>query len=1456
MTEILPDVTPERTYALLVGIEQYDTGLRPLPGAAADALGHAQWLIDNDVPPDHIRLCVSPLDTNRDHVRRTADRLGIVHHRAATERDIREVLAQHLPAVPQADLLWLTWSGHGLLPPDQKGELLPFADGLMAMSTDSLRDYLLHNPAYDHIARKVLLYDACRVTDPRPHTYGWVTFPGTAHKPRRRTELLSLHATQSGSAAYSHPDGGGLFTRAFLAKLNAAPGWPPDPAAIAHSLRDELQGQRLTADTDHWSGAPFRPTPPVHRPDSLPTHTEALTRLGAKGKFLTDTRLPYLPPDAHHETSPARILARLTNPADSTGYQDALRGILLTGPAGTGKTRTCLEVARHALDRGWQVFHPRQDEGLRAEQLLDGVREAVAHRRGSRVLLVLDYLDRYHSLDLRDLATLLHAEAEEGLHIACVAAVRPGARRDLESRGSRTLFAVVDLRTDETRRQTLARHIFKTVAPKAWTALGDTMADLCTTHPVLALLLSLELEQLAADGTLDPANPDVPRPGALIDWFDRRTREDLGPADDVAERLAATAAALTCVHTRDAVEKSADTVLRGRLATTADGTNGTPARTAVNGAKVVARLKSHGWLLTAEDPDDPDADLLDTIHDIVTDLFLGETCLLDGYTLDPDRPGELLDALHPDLRTLRRAVGHLNRWGTDLEGDAADELARACSTWLGTRQADILTLLRTTPDEGARTLITMISALPWRRAVVDHWDTLVTPWLAGAEHAHIRAFLTDAALNSAAAPAALLRAAHDWLTRHIPDDPDAVHLINALAHATTGHPDHYEQYVAGPTRDWLHHHGLTRQGRIRIHTLLRHTGHRPDIVTLAVHTAVEVAHQFRRELADERLLSTLLRAPSIPADHRFRLAEATHDWLVRYAAYEQANYLLRAALDSPQLADTTPIATFALEWLHHHGAKPIASYVLHNLLKSPALSPHLARRAVAAAHTWLAEERNASAVTASFVLAPLLYKTNIEAAPEAGAASAAAALAWLEEHPDLPEASFVLIDLLRYQDHALTDPDRADVTNTAITKALAWLSSHETPWERHLLQALLARRREMTPEQRHQAVQQALERMRKVPFTELRDSYVFRRLLPINGLPDALIEEALQRAQAWLQTHADHPLASFVLAPYLLQARLTRNDDALKTGVTHALRWLETHGDTPEASYVIHKLHAVRHTATDEHDPSTVARLIRGHVLRWVQAFPASGTSARLLAHAVGDPEEFGDDGPRQALDATRAWLAAQHRTPETSAGENLVLSALLTGLTPGTAVRAEAARHARDRLDLDTPAPTDDMVLRALLHEETMTGDLGPELIRAILDWMTAHGPTKSDNQLLTVLLRQDHLPVDTRTAIIRHTMNWLGSDHGLRQPGALILENLITALQDTPPPHPDVVPIALEWLRRNGHRAAAKHLLRALADHPPAAPHREEIEAHAARWLTLHPDATDDIRTYLTPYLPGRDQ
>ncbi|MER5752246.1 caspase family protein [Streptomyces sp. NPDC002088] len=1443
MTRTLPDVDPRRTHALLVGIEQYEAGLQPLPGAAADALGHARWLMDNGVPADHIRLCVSPLDSNREHVRSEAERLGITHCRTAGETDVRDVLQKQLRGLT-ADLLWFSWSGHGVQAPDGQGELLPFADGAMALPTTSVRDFLLHNPANDGIARKVLLIDACRLFRAQAHSYGQIQFPGTVHRPRPRTELLMLKATQSGSVAYSDPSGG-LFTRTLLRELRDTQGWPPDPAdladAIAAVLRADGRQALARPDDEHWTGARFRPAPLANRPESLRTHQEALTRLGAKGKFLTDTRLPYLPPAPGHETAPDRILARLTHSSDSTGYHDPLRGVLLTGPAGTGKTRTCLEVAQLALDRNWQVFHPRQDNGLDAEQLLDGIREAITHTPDSPVLLVLDYLDRYHSLDLRVLADHLHTEAEHGLRVACVASVRPGALKDLRNRGYRSLFAVVELRSDKTRQHDLAEHIFHTVALKARTTLGyDKMAELCTTHPVLALLLALELERLADDGTLDPEAADVPRPGALVDWFDRRTHEDLGPTSDPAELLAATAAALTCVHTRDAVEQAADTVLRHHPGTT-------------TGAHVVNRLTAHGWLLTAEDPDTPGTeDTLDTIHDIVTDLFLDETCLPDGYTLDPDTPGELLDALHGDLHTLRRAVGHLNRWGTDLKGRATDDLARACSAWLKNHRTDVLALLRQSPHDGTRTLVAMISAAPWRQAVVTHWNTLVTPWLDGAEPERIRAFLTDAALNCGEAPTELLEAAHDWLTQHTATDPGAIHLINALAHTgidPDDRTDHYEQYVAAHALAWLEHHGLSRASRGRIHTVLNHTGHSPAVAARAAHAAVELAYELRHEFATERLLTTLLRNAHIPPADRFRLANATHDWMARYGTHEVTSYIYTAALNSPLLPDATPVASFALEWLLYHGDKPVASFVLRALLKA-GLSPLIARQAVTRARTWLGDEKNARDPDASFVLAPLLHETNLQAAPDQAAAGAAAALAWLRRHPLLPETSYVLINLLKYQDNATADPDRATVTATALTAALNWLDTHDT-WDRQLLSALLARRHEMTQEQRIQAADAALTRMSDTPRTEPADSYVLSRLLLINELPETQLDDALRHALSWIDAHLDSPAASSVLASYLLCAHRGDRADALESGIDRALRWLGQHGATEEAGYVLEKLRPARHNATAGLDTSAVEHLVARHTLNWALTWPAHDSSTRLLVQAVRRPDDLGDDGRDQTLDAVRAWLAVRHRTPETEASENAVLNALLLSGPMDGDMEKDIVLFARNRLDLDHPAPSDDRVLRVLLYRCVRTETLDPEVIRATLDWLEAYAPTKTDDKLLGGLLRLRQTSPDTQREAVRHTMNWLRSPHGAGQPGSYVLESLIVALKDMPPPHPDVLPVALAWLRVNGYRAAAKYLLRALADYAPAI-HRPEIQAHADRWLAAHPDATDDIQTYLTAYLP----
>ncbi|MGW1801835.1 hypothetical protein ACWCQN_39475 [Streptomyces sp. NPDC001984] len=1252
--------------------------------------------------------------------------------------------------------------------------------------------------------------------------------------PAPRADELRLWAGASGSAIFCHGRLVGI-----AVEDNRTMGWRRLHAVPIHEALS-LPGFADLVSRHGHPGTTTATDELTRRPEWLRTHDEALTHLGAKGKFLTKDRLPYLPPDPGHKASPGKILTRLTGTSDSVGYGTPLRGVLLTGPAGAGKTRTCLEVAQRAVDEDWEVFHPRPDTDLRAEQLLDGVREAVSGHEG-QVLLVLDYVDRYHSLNLRDLAALLDAEAEHGLRISCVASVRPGALKDLANRGYQVLFTLVELSSDEERERTLARHIFERVAKKSLAVLGyERMADLCSTRPVLALLLALELERLAEARRLDPDASDAPRPGVLIDWFEQRTGEEFGQASDPVEPLAATAAALACIDTRDAVERAADTLLRR-------GTNAP----GITGAWVVARLKTHGWLLTTADYPE---ETLDVFHDIVTDLFLSQTCLPDGYTFAPNILQELLDALCGDIRSLRRAVGHLNRWGSDLNGTHHGELARACAIWLKVNSATVLDMARQAPDEGMRTLVSMFSATPWRRAVVDRWNTVVTPWLKGADPARVRTFLTDAALNCGQAPAALLQAAQGWLARHAADDPDAIHLVNALAHATTGPngpTDAYEQYVAAPARDWLDGHGTTRDGRILFHTLLRHTGHRPDIAAHAAHTAVELADDLSQELATGRLLTTLHRTEHLPATDRAQLAKATHEWLAKYGTHEQATYVYTATLPSPHLPRVDPIAVSALAWLRWHGDKPDASFVLKALLKTPDLHPDAVRRTVQYAHTWLSDEKNGLDASASFVLAPLLHEATLTAVPESAPKSARAALAWLERHPCLQAASFVLSNLLKYHDNATADPDSDIVTNRAFSATRTWLAANDT-WHRPLLRAYIAKRSDTQKEQSLEAVDAVLARMRTTPRTELDDSFVLRDLLSLNGLRRDQREEILRHAGSWLEAHPGDPQGSFVLAPYLYRSRHDNSREAHKAGIDRALRWLEKNSDSDTAAYVLVNLHSARHTATEGLDAPTVARLVSGHVLRWVRACPMHVRSTTLLYKTLMRRDALGDDGGRTALDAVQAWLAARDRTPETADEENRILNRLLVASLKYPDTLPHAARCAKNRLDLDHPGPGDDRVLQELLRHYTDDENPDPELMHAALDWLAAYIPNETAHRLLARLLNLRHAPHGERLATITHAMNQLRSPYGVYQTAGHVLAHLLITLQRTPHPHPDVLPVALSWLSKHGHRGSAKHVLHALAAYDPGLAHHPTLRTHAKDWAAAHPDATDDIQTYLTAYLP----
>ena len=62
----------EKTWAIVVGIEQYEFGAK-LPGAANHACRFARWLKDRGVPENQIKLFLSPLTENQN----VANGLGI-----------------------------------------------------------------------------------------------------------------------------------------------------------------------------------------------------------------------------------------------------------------------------------------------------------------------------------------------------------------------------------------------------------------------------------------------------------------------------------------------------------------------------------------------------------------------------------------------------------------------------------------------------------------------------------------------------------------------------------------------------------------------------------------------------------------------------------------------------------------------------------------------------------------------------------------------------------------------------------------------------------------------------------------------------------------------------------------------------------------------------------------------------------------------------------------------------------------------------------------------------------------------------------------------------------------------------------------------------------------------------------------------------------------------------------
>ncbi|GAA0302395.1 hypothetical protein GCM10010302_46100 [Streptomyces polychromogenes] len=250
---------PERVHALLVGIEDYPR--MPggaLPGAAADAMRLARWLRRRGVPGGNIRLLLAPMKDSWPALNTEARELGVAIEPVISRDQILDKLApsvrsvQSAPSapsrsVPEGDVLYVYWGGHGELDRgDRRLLLCPDASDADRRYLDlmDLRDYLTR-PDVASCRRQVFLVDACATFVPAGRTRRDVAVLPTGN--RVPVEQFMLLAAASGQAA-THRGAArtGAFSTAVMDWLEEhSPDLGTDLDALVAHVKEHFAGHRL-----------------------------------------------------------------------------------------------------------------------------------------------------------------------------------------------------------------------------------------------------------------------------------------------------------------------------------------------------------------------------------------------------------------------------------------------------------------------------------------------------------------------------------------------------------------------------------------------------------------------------------------------------------------------------------------------------------------------------------------------------------------------------------------------------------------------------------------------------------------------------------------------------------------------------------------------------------------------------------------------------------------------------------------------------------------------------------------------------------------------------------------------------------------------------------------------------------------------------------------------------------
>jgi len=163
---VKPTSAPADALAIVVGVERsrvYDSD--PLVGPVNNAIAAADWCLGRRVPPDRVKLFVSPKASSEAKLAAWQGGHAGVAIADAREQTIQDFLVHALPALGRDGLLLLFWSGHGVI--DQRGaqaRRMFYEDSSPELARNlDLMELLqaLRGKPYARFPRQVLILDTC-----------------------------------------------------------------------------------------------------------------------------------------------------------------------------------------------------------------------------------------------------------------------------------------------------------------------------------------------------------------------------------------------------------------------------------------------------------------------------------------------------------------------------------------------------------------------------------------------------------------------------------------------------------------------------------------------------------------------------------------------------------------------------------------------------------------------------------------------------------------------------------------------------------------------------------------------------------------------------------------------------------------------------------------------------------------------------------------------------------------------------------------------------------------------------------------------------------------------------------------------------------------------------------------------------------------------------------------------